>query len=193
MKTSETNIFGMLDFLRRTEGLKSTLRTAWLTSGRQESTAEHSWRLCLFAMLASRHYPNLDALRILQLCVVHDLGETINGDIAAPVQHGSKTVQEKTDLLDLLRPLPEDVQAEFMDLWEDYEHARSPEARLVKALDKLETLVQHSQCCQPESFHYDFNLTYGEKYTDLDDFIREIRAAVDMETESCLLGCSKNT
>ena len=37
------------DFIKEAEGLKSTLRTAWTAEGRQESTAEHSWRLALFA------------------------------------------------------------------------------------------------------------------------------------------------
>ncbi|MFW5488932.1 MAG: HD domain-containing protein [Desulfovibrio sp.] len=186
----DTDVFPLLDFLRRAEALKTTLRTARLSSGRQESTAEHSWRLCLFAMLVQKHYPALDALRVLQLCVVHDLGEAIHGDIAAPDQlgqHESKSGQEKTDLIDLLRPLPQEMQAELLDLWEEYEYARSPEARLVKALDKLETLVQHSQCSQPESVLYDFNLTYGEKYTGLDEFIHQFREAVDMETQACLL------
>jgi putative hydrolase of HD superfamily len=186
MTTEDRNTSALLDFLRRAGSLKSTLRTAWMPCGRQESTAEHSWRLCLFAMLVSRRYPDLDPLRILQLCVVHDLGEAIHGDIAAPDQHESKTELERTDMRDLLRPLPEDIQNDFMGLWEDYELGQSPEARLVKALDKLETLLQHSQCAQPGNVKYRFNLTYGEKYTDLDDFIRELRAALDAETEACL-------
>ncbi len=145
MWTDDDSMFGLLDFLRRSEALKSTLRTTWSRNGRQESTAEHSWRLCLMAMLISRQYPELDALRILQLCIIHDLGETINGDISAPEQTGAKDVQEHEDMEDLLRPLPEDVQDELMSLWEEYEYARTPEARLVKAMDKLETLLQQTQ------------------------------------------------
>ncbi|KAF1074843.1 HD domain-containing protein [Halodesulfovibrio sp. MK-HDV] len=177
----------LLDFLRRTEALKSTLRSAWTQSGRQESTAEHSWRLCLFAMLVSREYPELDALKILHLCIVHDMGETIHGDIPAPEQTGSKDEQERNDMVDLLRPLPEDMQKEIMDLWEEYESAKTPEARLVKALDKLETILQHAQGANPPDFDYAFNLNYGTQYTEVDSLVKELRAAVDLEMESCIL------
>jgi len=185
--SSHNNIYNILDFLRRAEGLKSTLRTTWMRDGRQESAAEHSWRLALFAMMVGRQYPELDALRIMQLCVVHDLGETINGDIPAPEQTGCKTDEERADMVDLLRPLPEDMQQEMLALWEEYEFMKTPEARLVKALDKLETLVQHTQGENPGIVDYAFNLNYGTKYTELDEFIGEIRAAVDVETECCLL------
>ncbi|MEF1325969.1 HD domain-containing protein, partial [Vibrio owensii] len=58
---------GILTFLREAEQLKSTLRTAWTSSGRHESTAEHTWRLCLLAMLVAEHYPHLDMLKVLKL------------------------------------------------------------------------------------------------------------------------------
>ncbi|WP_147820782.1 HD domain-containing protein [Salidesulfovibrio onnuriiensis] len=186
MNTAGNTIFSILDFLRRAEGLKSTLRSSWTRSGRQESTAEHSWRLSLFALLVSQHYPELDALRLLQLCIVHDLGETINGDIPAPEQDGSKAVQEREDMRDLLRPLPRDMQGEFMALWEEYERAETPEARVVKALDKLETLLQQTQGINPSGFDYAFNLGYGVKYTGIDGIIRDLRAAIDEETACCL-------
>lgn len=185
--TMTNDIASLLDFLRRAEALKSTLRTTWTQSGRQESAAEHSWRLCLFAMLVSREYPDLDALKVLQLCVVHDLGEAIHGDIPAPEQTEAKDVQERLDMIDLLRPLPDGLQKEFLTLWDDYEFVKSPEARLVKALDKLETLLQQAQGHNPSDFDYSFNLHYGKNYTGTDDFMSEIRAIVDMETQSCLL------
>lgn len=190
MESLDKDIFEILDFLRRVEGLKSTLRTSWTQSGRQESTAEHSWRLSLFAMLVSRRYPELDALKILKLCVIHDLGETINGDISAPEQVGSKSEQERRDMIDLLRPLPLEMREEFLSLWEDYEYAKSPEARMVKALDKIETLLQHVQGDVADNVDFTFNLGYGTKYTGIDAFIHELRSAVDAETENCLIARS---
>ncbi|WP_421902726.1 HD domain-containing protein [Maridesulfovibrio sp.] len=189
-RTDDNSIYNLLDFLRRAEGLKSTLRTTWTRNGRQESTAEHSWRLCLLAMLVSHNYPELDALKILQLCIIHDLGETINGDIPAPEQVGAskeKEEQERTDMLDLLRPLPAELQQELMGLWEEYEYAKTPEARIVKALDKLETLLQQTQGLNPPDFDYKFNLGYGVKYTRVDEFISGLRDIIDEETEGCVL------
>ena len=90
-------------------------------------------------------------------------------------------------MVDLLRPLPPDLQEEMIALWEEYEHAKSPEARVVKALDKLETLLQQAQGANPPDFDYAFNLEYGKRFIGVDGFFEELRAAVDLETESCLL------
>ncbi len=186
MWTDDDSMFGLLDFFAAVRGLEKHAPNNMVTQRQAGSTAEHSWRLCLMAMLISRQYPELDALRILQLCIIHDLGETINGDISAPEQTGAKDVQEHEDMEDLLRPLPEDVQDELMSLWEEYEYARTPEARLVKAMDKLETLLQQTQGANPSDFDYAFNLDYGNKYTGMDEFISELRDIVDAETKSCL-------
>lgn len=55
-----------------------------------------------------------------------------------------KAQQERRDLLQLLAPLPQAQQQLFVDLWDEYEQARTPEARAAKALDKLETIIQHN-------------------------------------------------
>ena len=74
------------DFIKEAEGLKSTLRTAWTAEGRQESTAEHSWRLALFAGVMCREFPELDREKVLMMCLVHDLGERYSGDISAALR-----------------------------------------------------------------------------------------------------------
>ena len=54
-----------LQFMREAERLKNVLRTAYTSEGRHESTAEHSWRLALLAMVLCGEYPRLDRLRVL--------------------------------------------------------------------------------------------------------------------------------
>lgn len=193
MSIPENDLIGIVDFLRRAGDLKETLRSTWTVSGRQESTAEHSWRLGLFCMLIAPHFPELDGERLLKLSIVHDLGEAINGDIPAPDQIDTpdKSGQEEADLKDLLRPLLPQVRQEILSLWEEYEFARTPEARVVKALDKLETMLQQTQGKNPETFDFGFNLSYGTKYTANGDIIRFIRELIDAETESCHL-CQKH-
>lgn len=181
---------GCLAFIRAAEALKDTLRSAHTRQGRHESTAEHSWRLCLMAMvfgpaLGSPAGP-LDMARLLKICVVHDLGEAISGDIPAVLQAQvpDKSARERADLLTLMAPLPERLRSEFLGLWDDYEHARSAEARAVKALDKLETIVQHNQGANPAGFDYAFNLHYGARHTRGHPLIEQIRAAVDADTRA---------
>jgi putative hydrolase of HD superfamily len=67
-------------------------------------------------------------------------------------------------------------------LWDEYEAASTAEARLAKALDKLETIIQHNQGVNPPTFDYDFNLRYGRQYTDTHPLLAAIRAELDAET-----------
>jgi putative hydrolase of HD superfamily len=177
-------IKGRLDFLREAERLKDVLRSAHTSSGRSESTAEHSWRLCLMAIVFADDLAGLDVLKVLKMCVIHDLGEAINGDIPAVDQAGlpDKGEQERNDLLLLTRALDDALRNEILALWDDYENASSPEAKAVKALDKLETLLQHTQGKNPPDFDYGFNLAYGKQYTNADPLFETLRTLIDRDT-----------
>ncbi|MEK9617196.1 MAG: HD domain-containing protein, partial [Deltaproteobacteria bacterium] len=162
----------------------STLRSGHTSSGRPESVAEHTWRLCLLVMVLAPEFPEVDAHRLMKICLIHDLGEALRGDIPAPLQDPNidKSQSEREDLLELLSPLPELQRSEILELWEEYEQAATPEAKLAKAFDKLETLLQHTQGQNPPDFDYAFNLDYGRKYTELNALTRQLRAWIDEET-----------
>ncbi|MBU3738593.1 MAG: HD domain-containing protein [Rhodoferax sp.] len=181
---------GRLAFLREAERLKSVLRTACTRSGRPESTAEHSWRLALMAMVFADELADLDLLKVLRMCIIHDLGEAIHGDIPAVRQQDAagKSAQERQDLLALSAPLDETLRMEILALWDDYEQAGSPEARAVKALDKLETILQHNQGLNPPDFNYAFNLDYGRKHTQSRPLFQALRDILDRETRARVRG-----
>ncbi|NBF06505.1 HD domain-containing protein [Pseudomonas sp. Fl5BN2] len=176
---------GRLEFLREAEKLKDVLRSAHTSSGRQESTAEHSWRLCLMALLFEDQLGDLDLLQVLKMCIVHDLGEAIHGDIPAVEQgaHPDKSQQEREDLQFLARTLDAPARQRLLDLWDEYEGAVSTEARTVKALDKLETLLQHTQGQNPADFDYRFNLDYGRRYTSATPLFQALREQIDADTQ----------
>jgi putative hydrolase of HD superfamily len=184
-------ITAILEFLRAAEALKSAHRSAWTSTGERESVAEHTWRLCLMAMVLHPAFPHVDFARLIRICLVHDLGEAIGGDVPAPEQErrlledpaDGKASQERRDLLTLLEPLPAALQEEITALWDEYEAAATPEARLAKALDKLETIVQHNQGRNPPGFDYRFNLGYGRRFTTGHPVLDELRAVLDRETE----------
>ena len=177
---------GILAFLQAAEALKDTLRSGLTTQGRPESTAEHSWRLILMAMLFARELPGLDPLRLLKLCVVHDLGEAISGDIPATDQRAgdAREARERADLVTLCAPLPPDLAAEILELWDDYAQASSPEAVLAKGFDKLETILQHAQGAAPPGFDHAFNLDYGRARTDAHPLLKAIRERADQATRA---------
>ena len=177
---------GVLEFLRAAEQLKHTTRTSWTSTGERETVAAHTWRLCLMSLLFARHFPHIDIARLLEICIIHDLGEAVSGDISAVLQEGRppKAEQERGDLVQLVAPLPEALRSEILALWDEYEAATSPEAKLAKALDKLETIMQHNQGRNPPDFDYRFNLGYGRQYTAGDALIEAVREVLDRETEA---------
>jgi putative hydrolases of HD superfamily len=188
---NEQNLSGTLQFLRATERLKTTYRSGFTSDGRHESVAEHTWRICMMAVVLAPHFPDVDFARLIKICIVHDLGEVIGGDVPAPEQArrlaenpgSAKAADERRDLLTLLTPLDDAMRGEIVALWDEYEAAESPEARLAKALDKLETILQHTQGANPSDFDYRFNLGYGRGYTSGHPVIVALRAALDAETE----------
>jgi putative hydrolases of HD superfamily len=175
---------GVLTFLRAAERLKTVMRSGWTSDGQQESVAEHTWRLCLMAMLLYGDTPEVNLARLLKMCLVHDLGEAIGGDVPAPAQKAGvrKADRERNDLLQLIGSLPPALRAEITELWDEYEAAASPEAKIAKGLDKLETILQHNQGKNPANFDYAFNLDYGQRYTQADPIMTALRQRLDEET-----------
>lgn len=186
----QPDLQGILAFLRTAERLKTVVRSGYTSAGTPESVAEHSWRLCLMALVIAPEFPELDFARLVKICLVHDLGEALGGDVPAPEQARraaaglptGKGDQERRDLVALLEPLPRAHREEILALWDEYEAAASPEARLAKGLDKLETILQHNQGRNPPDFDYRFNLEYGRSHTDAEPVLAAVRALLDEET-----------
>jgi putative hydrolases of HD superfamily len=181
---STDDLDGILAFLRAAERLKTVTRSGWTSTGQPESVAEHTWRLCLMAMVLYGRAPGIDLARLLRMCLVHDLGEAIRGDVPAPAQAapGAKSADERADLLELTAPLPAALREEIVALWDEYEAAVSVEARLAKGLDKLETILQHTQGMNPADFDYGFNLGYGRRFTEGDPVLAALRDRLDEAT-----------
>lgn len=179
-----SDVDGLVEFLRSAERLKTVHRSSWMSDGRRESVAEHTWRLCLMALVVAEACQDVDPGRLLAICVVHDLGEALGGDVPA-VEQGpddDKSAREREDLLRLVRPLPERAADEIVSLWEEYEAAATPEARLARAFDKLETILQHNQGENPGDFDYRFNLEYGKRHTSGHPLTEALRERLDRET-----------
>ena len=186
---NSTDIESTLAFLRAAEKLKTTHRSGYTSAGNPESVAEHTWRLCLMAMLIAPEMPEIDVARLLRICLVHDLGEAVGGDVPAPEQarraaagEPSKAADERRDLVALAALLPAHRRDEVVALWDEYAAGATREAQLAKALDKLETILQHTQGSNPPDFDYQFNLSYGREFTERPPLVAVIRAMLDQET-----------
>ena len=185
---TDDDLTGTLDFLARAEALKDTLRTAHTSAGRPESTAEHSWRLGLMALVLGESLAGIDTARLLRICLVHDLAEALTGDLpasaAGDAQRAGKPARERAALAELTAPLPEAPRAAIRALWEEYEAGATREAKLAKGLDKLETLLQHAQGQAAPGFDFAFNLAYGRAATDADPLLAALRRRIDDTTRA---------
>jgi putative hydrolase of HD superfamily len=78
------NLLNILEIVKLGEKLKCELRHSWLSDGRQESVAEHTWRVSLMAMLLEPYLDNkLDIVKLLKMIIIHDLVEAEAKDIPA--------------------------------------------------------------------------------------------------------------
>jgi putative hydrolase of HD superfamily len=131
---------------RHIQTLKLLPRTGWLQRGLQqvESIADHSFGVATLALVVGDLYPTLDRGKLLAMALVHDLAEALIGDLPASASRlfgkGVKHTAERKAMLELLGELPQ--ANHYLALWEEYSQAATPEARLIKALDRLELLGQ---------------------------------------------------
>jgi putative hydrolase of HD superfamily len=179
-----SRIQSILTFLKATEQLKNTLRSAHTSQKRPESVAEHTWQLCLMVMLFEEQLKDIEMLRLIKLLIIHDLGEVVSGDIPAIHQNLNldKSQEERNDFISLCAPLPDDLQSELLDLWDEYDQGKSPESILAKGFDKLETMLQHLIDGTTGNIDFVFNLSYGVDRTDKHPLLASIRTLIDQET-----------
>ncbi len=175
---------GLYELLEAAGALKTTLRSGHTMADRRESVADHSWRLALMAAALAPLEPGLDVVTVLRLCLLHDLGEIAEGDVPATLQAAApdRKARERRGFADLLRPAPAALREAWLELFDDYDQGRTPEARFVRALDKVETLMQHAQGPNPPDFDYAFNLAYGRAATDAVPIVAALRRLADART-----------
>jgi putative hydrolases of HD superfamily len=137
----------VLRFLHLAGRLKETARAGWKLRGIDdpESVAEHSFRVCLMALVLGKSAdPPVERERCVAMALVHDLAESIVGDITPydGVSAGEKRRRER-EAMEQLAGLAGDP--EILELWTEYDAGATPEARFVKELDKLETVLQAAE------------------------------------------------
>ena len=120
----------LIDILSVAERLKNETRHSDTSSGRRESVAEHSWRLTFMAFLLKDEYPNLDMIKVMEMCLIHDLGEAFTGDIPVFEKTAADTKKEDEQLLKWLDTLPDNLQMEMKKLYEEMEHMLSMKVKL---------------------------------------------------------------
>ena len=174
----------LLSILHQAEKLKCVTRHCDTTSGRRESVAEHSWRLALMAMLVGDEFPELDLNKVIRMCIIHDLGESFTGDIPAFDKQSDHRILEQQRLNGWIETFPEPAKTQFEQLLAEMNAMETDEARLYKALDNLEAVIQHneSDIGTWEGHEYDLNLRYGYDKCAFSEYMTALRDEIKADT-----------
>ena len=173
----------LLEILNTAGKLKLVMRHCWIDGKRQESTAEHSWRLALMAMLLKdeEELAGINMDRVMEMCLIHDLGEAFTGDIPAFEKKDSDTEKEVNLYESWVSGFPENQKNHWMNLLREMEALETEEAQVYKALDKLEALITHNESPIETwlPLEYDLQMTYGRENMKCHPYFETLRAAVD--------------
>ncbi len=181
-------------FIHSAERLKNELRHSFTTSGRQESVAEHTWRMSLLAvLLSSKLDKKVIFEKLIKMIVIHDIVEIEAGDTPVPFMVGNedlkrqKEERERTAIENIRKRLGDGIGEEIYRLWHEFENQESYEAKVASALDKLEVQIQHNEADINTWIPVEYNLIYSRRqYTKFDSCLDELRTIIEQESEEKL-------
>ncbi len=167
----------LITFLSTVEKLKCNTRHSWTSTGRPESVAEHSWRLAVMALLCRDEYPALDMDKVVKMCLIHDLGEAVLGDIPSFWKTEGDVQKEETAVQSLFSALPEPFRTEWHSLYEELSALETDESKLCKALDNMEAVLSHNEADLSTwlPLEYTENLVYGQENAAWSAWTRALR------------------
>ncbi len=176
MKPSE-----LLSILAVAEKLKCNTRHCYTSTGRHESVAEHSWRIALMAMLIAPEFPEADMDKVIRMCLIHDLGEAFTGDIPTFDKTAADAAKEDALFDRWVQTLPEATKQEWTSLLAEMNALETREARIYKALDKMEAVIQHNESDISTwlPLEYDLQLRYGAENVKFSPWFQSLKAEID--------------
>ena len=174
----------LIEFLNIIEKLKCNIRHSWTSSGRQESVAEHSWRLAVMALLVADEFSDVNIEKVVKMCLIHDFGEAITGDIPAFLKTKSDEEKEDLAIATLLEQLPKNIASDFGGLFIEISELKTPEAKLFKALDNMEALISHNEAPIDTwlPLEYSENLTYGTKNVAYSEYMNILKDEINKDS-----------
>ncbi|MDO4414756.1 MAG: HD domain-containing protein [Erysipelotrichaceae bacterium] len=176
----------LLDILKIASSLKINTRHCWMSEDRKESVADHSWRLALFAMILKdeEDFRDIDMDKVIRMCLIHDMGEAFTGDIPTFLKLQSDVEKEDEILMKWVESLPVNISQSWKELLIEMNEQITIEAKIYKALDKLEALISHNESDISTwlELEYDLQLTYGQENMKCMPYFMNLRKAVDAWT-----------
>ncbi|MBR4080063.1 MAG: HD domain-containing protein [Christensenellaceae bacterium] len=134
-----------LSFILEIDKEKNIFRQTHLSGhGRRENDAEHAWHMAIMAYLL-QEYSNepVDILKVIMMCLIHDVVEIDAGDTYAYDEEGLKTQQAREDAAKerIYSLLPSDQKQKLIAIFDEFEENRTPEAKFAHAMDNFQPLL----------------------------------------------------
>ncbi|SHG74391.1 HD domain-containing protein [Virgibacillus chiguensis] len=183
------------------ENLKTELRHSWLSNGRRESVAEHTWRMSLMAVLLQPYLnKKVDMEKLLKMIIIHDLVEAEAKDIPVFEIMGNEEVKQQKQMNELKaitnikNTLPEEVGGSLYNMWVEFEAKQTYEAKVANALDKLEVQIQHNEAdiSTWKPIEYELCLQLGD-HTDFSAILNQLKNIVEQEAKEKIEQSEKQT
>lgn len=175
----------LLETLVVADRLKNATRHCVLEDGRRESVAEHCWRAALMAYFLRDEFPEADMDKVIKMLLIHDLGESFTGDIPCFRKTAADEATEERLLYDWVAALPQPYAAEMRALYEEMAARETVEAKIYKAIDNFEAVIQHNESpletWVPEE--YELNRTYGWDKAEFSPYLTALRQEMLEDTE----------
>jgi putative hydrolase of HD superfamily len=190
----QKQIESVLKVLKLEERLKFELRHSYTSIGRQESVAEHTWRMSLMAVLVEPLLKQkVDTARLLKMIILHDLVEAEAKDVSAldvkrdPSLKIQKEEKEKQAIENLRQTLMDINGQEISDLFYEFEQKETYEAKVANALDKLEVQLQHNHADFSTWEEIEYDMSYMmDKYVLFDETLFELKRQIENEAEEIM-------
>ena len=178
----------LLGALAAAERLKDATRHCYTSGGRHESVAEHSWRAALMALLMKdeleREFPEADMDKVIKMILIHDLGECFTGDIPS-FDKSENHEKHEGELLDQwVASLPAPYAEEMRALYVEMNERETLEAKIYKAIDNLEAVIQHNESDISTwlPMEYELNKTYADDKVAFSKYMMKLREEIRKET-----------
>ena len=174
----------LLDILTVAERLKDTTRHCYTSGGRRESVAEHSWMMTLMSFLLRSEFPDADMDKVTRMCIIHDLGECFTGDIPTFDKTAAHEAKEEDLLTAWVHTLPQPQRDEMTALYAEMNALQTQEAKIYKAIDKMEAVLQHnlSDFSTWIPHEYQLNQTYGADQAAFSPYLTALREELRQDT-----------
>lgn len=175
------NIKNFFELAKVFEKMKCNLRHSWTSSGRQESVAEHCWRTAMLTYLVKDEFQDVDMNKVIAMCLWHDIGEAITGDIPTYAKTNIDRNNEMSIVNTLINQIPEPLSIEIHELFSEMLNMDTAESKIFKALDNIETIIQHAEADLKTwlPIEYSAILQYGDDKVAFSTYLTQLKNVIN--------------